>query len=428
MASPFVFSDISSVENELAAIEKQIAARKSQLASASKQSQAELDGVQKNLRSAEKRLVRHETKVERAEERLTFVNGNIKELDTWYEDLSAIEKGLNGSTYETKKATLSADRRAAKEELKSLESEKLEMEKSIQESQVQEAKLAASIKSSTSSINSDSQIKSFLNKQKQKQAELASLLKAASQQAKIVSQKAEIAAAKSKAPAFKTYVYVVSGKKGGSLEKTLKLKKWVESYQAKYIEANWNDLTAQSSVASGSMINFLSQMEQDLSSIPKASKVIIIGYGLGGGAAILAATEVAAKINRQVDYLITIDPMGIGDSRMNAVYLTEAYCQGRISPEQYASCLSKAEKRLITPNVKNFYNRWQRESSLPIDAKDRMTVNKQEYVLATGKFKLASQETEANQKRVYYGDKSAHELILSDAAAELPKILVPLLR
>ena len=87
-----------------------------------------------------------------------------------------------------------------------------------------------------------------------------------------------------------------------------------------------------------------------------------------------------------------------------------------------------SKKRIITSNVKSFYNRWQRESSIPIDAKDRMMVNKQEHVLATGKFLVASKNTTVNQKRIYYGDKAAHDLILSDAAAELPKVLVPFLR
>ena len=203
----------------------------------------------------------------------------------------------------------------------------------------------------------------------------------------------------------------------------------MESYQAKYIEANWNDISASDNPASGSMIKFLSQMEQELSRIPDNSNVILIGYGIGGGAAVLAATEVANKINRRIDFLITIDPMGMGDSRMNAVYKTEAFCQGRISQEQYMDCLSKGQKRAITANVKNFYNRWQREANIPIDAKDRMTVANREYTLSTGRFLIASSGTSDNQKRMYYGmDKKAHELILADAAAELPKLLVEHLR
>lgn len=417
LGSSIVSSDVSSVGKQLAAIEKKISARKSQLSATSGEAASELQEIQKNLRSAEKRLGRHQKKVERADERFNFVNGNIRELDSWYEGLGAIEKGLNGSTYETKKATLSSDRTAAQTELRSLETEKRDMEKMIHESNIKIAELKASVRAGSSAINSDSQIKSLLTQKRKKLSELAKL-KASTQRVTAVSNE----------PVYKSYVYIVSGKKGGPLEKTLKLKKWVESYQAKYIEANWNDLSAKSSASSGSMIKFLSQMEQEFSKIPKSSKVIIIGYGLGGGAAILAATEVASKKNRQIEFLITIDPIGAGDSRMNAVYHTEAYCQSKITQEQYITCLANGKKRVISKNVKRFYNRWQRESSLPIDAKDRMVVNKKIYVLATGKFQIASQLTKTNQKRIYYGDKSAHELILSDAAAELPKILVPHLR
>jgi len=419
MVSANSWADVASVQKDLASIENSISKRKSILSSESAKAETESQSLKKSLRSTEKRLDRHQQKLERAEERLKFVNENLRELNAWYKGLGAIEQGLNGSTYQTKKTALDADHSTAESDLRDLKKEKTEMELSIKESNAQISVLDKKVQSSSTLINSDPQIKSLLIKKKQKESEFASLLS---------SQKAASKKVVPQGPVYKSYVYVISGKKSGEVEKTLKLKQWVESYQAKYIEANWNDLTAKSSSTSGSMLGLLSQMEKEFQNIPKDSKIILIGYGLGGGAAVLVATEVAAKINRDIDLLVTLDPMGVGESRMNAVYQTEAYCQGRISPEQYISCLSNAKKRVITGNVKSFYNRWQRESSFPIDAKDRMTVNKVEYVLATGKFLVANKSTEQNQKRVYYADKGAHELILSDAASELPKLLVPYLR
>lgn len=421
LTASYSSANVATIEKEIASIDASISARKQQLSSDSAKAELESQELKKNLRATEKKLERHQQKLERAEERLKFVNENIRELDVWFNGLGAIEQGLNGSTYQTKKSALSADHSTAQADVKALHLEKSDMEASISGSKSQIEILDKKVQSSSATVNADAEIKALLNRKKQKEAELAALQKS--------SQKTVAAEVPPVGPVYNSYVYAISGKKTGEVEKALKLKQWVESYQAKYIEANWNDLTASSPSSSGSMIGFLSQMEKEFQKIPKDSKIILIGYGLGGGAAVLAATEVAAKLNREIELLVTLDPMGLGDSRMNAVYQTEAYCQGKISPEQYVSCLSKAKKRTISPNVKSFYNRWQRESSMPIDAKDRMTVNKQEYVLATGKFLIANKKiTTVNQKRVYYGDKGAHELILSDAAAELPKALVPYLR
>jgi predicted nucleic acid-binding Zn-ribbon protein len=407
-------ASVSSLQKEISAIDASISARKAQLAGKNAGMQNKLEGLEKELRSSNKRLDRHNRKIERADERFSFVQSEIKKLDKWYNGLGAIDQGLNSGTYDTKKNALNVDKETAQSELRDLTSEQKKLSDGIASKQGEIDKLKSSLSSSTKTINSDKKIKALRAQKAAKQKELAKLKAAVN--------------AKPKGPVYKTYVYAISSKKTGELEKSLKLKKWVESYKAKYVEANWNDLTGNSSPTSGSMIKFMSQIDQEFKQIPSNSKVILIGYGLGGGAAVLAATEVAKKRNRTIDFLVTIDPMGPGDSRMNAVYETEAYCQGRISPEQYLTCLDGGKKRLITKNVKSFYNRWQRESKLPIDAKDRMTINKKEHVLSTGKFLLESSSTEANQKRMYYDDKNAHKKLLSDAATELPKILVTHLR
>lgn len=412
--SSVVVADVASLQKEIDEIDNSISVRKAQLAGKNASLQVELDALEKEQKNNEKRLERHDRKISRAQERFDFVDGNINELDKWYKSLGAIDQGLNSATYETKKNALSVDKNTSKTELNELQAEKRKMEADSASNNDNISKLKTKLSSSTKTINSDKQIQALLKKKQAKVGELEALKK-------------------SSKPAFSgktyhAYVYVISGNKTGEVEKALKLKKWVESYQAKYVESNWNDFTAKNSPTSGSILNFLNQMDQELNLIPEDSKVILIGYGLGGGAAVLAATEVAKKKNRDIDFLVTIDPMGPGDSRLTAVYRTDAVCQSKISMDQYLNCLKHGKKRVITKNVKSFYNRWQRESGIPVDAKDRVKVGNQDHALATGKFLIESSSTESNQQRIYYNDKDAHQLLLNDAAEELPKILVEYLR
>ncbi len=407
-------ADVASVQKEIDEIDSAISARKAQLAGKNASLQVELDNIEKEQKNNEKRLDRHDRKIARSQERYDFVESNIKELDTWYKGLGAIDQGLNSGTYETKKSALNVDKKTSQTELNDLQAEKRKMEADIAANNEKIASLKSKLSSSTKTISTDKQIQALLKKRQSKVDELVALKKSSK----------PVYVGKT----YHAYIYVISGNKTGEVEKALKLKKWVESYQAKYVESNWNDLTAKSSPTNGSMLNFLSQMDKELNQIPEDSKVILIGYGLGGGAAVLAATEVAKKKNRDIDFLVTIDPMGLGDSRLTAVYKTDAVCQSKISMDQYLNCLSKGKKRVITRNVKSFYNRWQRESGIPVDAKDRVKVGKQEHALSTGKFLIESTSTESNQQRVYYDDKDAHQLLLNDAAEELPKILVEYLR
>jgi hypothetical protein len=420
LANKSFASDVATLEKEIVDLDRAIVARKKFLDSESAAALKEIDNLEKERVTNERKLERHELRIQRTEERLAFVDNSIKELNEWYSGLGAIDKGLNNSSYETKMSAHKADQNAARVELRDLDNEKKQILTDIENNKTQSAALKAKVNTAN-----DATLADLVRKKEEKSLALGKLK--TQQQSQSVQQK--VTPQKSTEPVFKAYVYAISGKSSGEVERSLRLRKWVESYQAKYIEANWNDINASDNPASGSMLKFLSQIEGELSNIPESSNVILIGYGIGGSAAILAATEVANKLNRRIDFLITIDPMGMGDSRMNAVYKTEAFCLGRISQEQYIDCLSKGQKREITANVKNFYNRWQRESTMPIDAKDRMTVGNREYALSTGRFLIASSTTTDNQKRMYYGiDKKAHELILTDAAAELPKLLVEHLR
>src|SRR5690606_18543723 len=130
-------ANIAAVEKEISTIEASIAARKQQISSDSAKADIESQELKKNLRATEKKLERHQQKVERAEERLKFVNENIRELDVWFNGLGAIEQGLNGSTYQTKKSALSADHSTAQADVKALLLEKSEMEALITESKSQ---------------------------------------------------------------------------------------------------------------------------------------------------------------------------------------------------------------------------------------------------------------------------------------------------
>lgn len=413
---------ISALQGEISSLTSSITKRKQTLAGQNAAASEEATSVAQEIKSIEKKTQRVNRKVTRAQERMSFVDDNISELNSWYNSLGAIEKGLNSSSYETKMDAYQADRKRVSDEVSKFNREKVAYEAELaslqqKSSQFQQASAAVN-------PNKDSQVLTLERKKAGKLAELAKLKARASSASSSVK-----AAVVPSAPAHSAYVFVISGKEAGKVERSLRLKKWVESYQAKYIEGNWNDLTGQDNANSGSMIKFLSQIEGELKSLPKSANLIFVGYGLGGGAVILAATEVAAKMNRKIDYLVAIDPMGPGGSRLNIVYKTSSDCYGRFEPSKYASCLQASQKRVIGSNVGNFYNRWQRESKLPIDAKDRVKVNNKMETLSTGKFLLANASIKSNQKRVFFdSEQKAHDLVLTDVASELPKLLVQYLR
>lgn len=235
------------------------------------------------------------------------------------------------------------------------------------------------------------------------------------------------------------YVFVISGG-GENIEEYLDLKDWVESYGAKYIQGKWNALYARkNSKRSASSDLFLEQIEAEFRKIPKQSKLIIIGHGLGGGAAIKAATQAAYKLKRQVDYLIALDPIGQGNLRANIVY--DVAGKGCADPDgsvesnsAYLKCIASSSKRKITPNVKNFYNRWQKESENIGDlAREIALLGDQGQMItkhsSTGKFIVADSSTRSDQKRVYYGgNPDAHQVLLEEVSQALPNLLIDYLR
>jgi len=236
------------------------------------------------------------------------------------------------------------------------------------------------------------------------------------------------------------YVYAISGMDDQNIESSLRLRDWIESYDAVYIEGHWNNLYGGPlSEQDASIDRFTKQFEKDIKEIPRKSKLILIGHGLGGGAVIAAATGVAAKHNRKVDYLVALDPVGTGNLRANIVFDTaDNLCQlpagDTESNNRYSACIKKAKPRHITKNIANFYNRWQKDSQAPMDYyKELMIANSDGRLIkgttATGKFKVASSTTKANQKREFFeGNEDAHQKILSDAANRLPNLLIDYIR
>lgn len=283
--------------------------------------------------------------------------------------------------------------------------------------------------------------RALITKTKASRQELANHIKLANSApapAAITPKKAQRPVEKQPAkPEFASYVFAVSGEYDQNIEETLQLKEWVESYEAKYIEANWNGFDSNGNPASTEL--FKKQFEKHIASIHQDANIILIGHGRGGGAAIEAATEVASKLNRTIEFLAVIDPIGDGNLRANIVYNNEqAQCttpvnDDRIVNAEYVACIKDAERREITSNIKHFYNRWQKDNQGPLDYQRRIAIvdttgENVDAPTATGRFNTSA-SIEADQKRVFIGEgKDAHMSLLAQASRTLPKLLVKHLR
>lgn len=235
---------------------------------------------------------------------------------------------------------------------------------------------------------------------------------------------------------YTSYVFVVSGAQEPNIESTLHLKSWVESYGAKYIEATWNGFKNAPEALKDA--GFQAGFQEYLAQIPREAKVILIGHGLGGGAAIDAATRIAHAQGRSIEFLVALDPIGPGGLRANIVYDTQGKCgrpstDNRNSNAEYIACLRASNKRMITSNIKYFYNRWQKDAEGPLDYQRMITSvdangNNIEVPTASGRFNIEN-GTQADQRRLFFaGDSSAHKLLLAEEAKLLPKLLVQHLR
>lgn len=232
------------------------------------------------------------------------------------------------------------------------------------------------------------------------------------------------------------YVFAISGELEPNIEDTLHLKSWVESYGAKYIQANWNGFDTGAGPANS--LGFQEAFRDYIRQIPKEAKLILIGHGLGGGAAIDAATRIAYSEKRTIDFLAVLDPIGLEGLRANIVYDTKGACvkpdpDNTMTNAEYIACIKSAKKRLITSNIKFFYNRWQKDAKGPLDYQRQIpSIDARGNVVrvptASGRFNIEN-GTEADQRRVYFaGDEDAHRLLLAEEAKVLPKLLVQHLR
>ena len=100
---------------------------------------------------------------------------------------------------------------------------------------------------------------------------------------------------------------------------------------------------------------------------------------------------------------------------------------------EYIECIKAAKKREITPNVRSFYNRWQKDAKGPVDYQREIpSLDANGKVVsvptASGRFNIAN-GTESDQRRIYFaGAENAHTLLLQEQSRLLPKLLVQHLR
>ena len=230
-----------------------------------------------------------------------------------------------------------------------------------------------------------------------------------------------------------TWIYIINGENVVGLGHELGLKDWVKSFGAKYIETYWGNYSGK-----GENFNsgFIKKFKIDLKNMPENNKLVLIGHGLGGGAAILAATTVAYEKGRVVDLLAVLDPVGVNKLRANIVNQPSVPCSFQNNKSglvTYFVCLDAAKPRVITSNVKFFYNRWQKDRGVAVDNRRQYSIaDGQGNVFAlpsvTGKF-LVNKNTEANQKRIpETGWSGKNKRFIADARNELTNILAPYLQ
>ena len=183
---------------------------------------------------------------------------------------------------------------------------------------------------------------------------------------------------------YDVYIIAVSGGGGGYIEDSLNLRDMVDSSRIFYREANWNNLyNSEPEVEASSPVveevdRFQKQIKTEFKKMPARSKLILIGHSLGGGA-VLKASDVAGKIDRKIDLLIALDPVGEFGLRVNVVKrrpitgpcvpprFTDSEGNTRGSDAAYKSCKAAAMKFVVGKNVKYFVNRWQTQEMWPID-------------------------------------------------------------
>lgn len=470
---------IAGNDAQIASLERSLRAYDEKLQDTQRQIRSERDNSYRSLHTARRDITRQKFELERIQQNINLIDQQIdlvkKDTDRSierYESLNTLKRSLEGSDHTSKLqenakriASLERDKQPLNEKLADAKSKFVALQAELPQDNAPELNVDDH-PAMIALLNQRATEMSQLNKlrqqmrihratlaqaQEQKRATLAraqadgavkltsakpttknSTVLAAAQLSKPLTLDPPPAAGIS--PGNKAYVFAISGDVSSHIESVLKLKSWVESYGAKYYEAKWNGFTPSQRQDTE---QFRTEFADQLRQIPPAARIVIIGHGRGGGAAIEAATDVAYIMGRSIDFLAVLDPVGIGDLRANIVYQS----QGCHSPEMrdkqtlnaYIDCIGSAPKRAITSNVKHFYNRWQKEGFGPVDYARSYPVMDargefREASSATGRFALAD-NIQADQKRMFFhNDKDAHMTLLEQESKNLPNLLVKHLR
>lgn len=469
---------IAGNETQMAELERNLQAYDAKLQETQRQIRSERDNNYRNMHTARRDITRQKFELERIQQAINLIDQQIDLLKTdtdrsiaRYESLNTLKRSLEASDH-TRKLQDNAKR------ITSLERDKQPLQEKLGEAKQKFDALISQVPQENAPeinvddhpamaalLNQRANDMNQLNKLRQQQRiNRATLAQAQEQkraalarvQAESVAQSTPKSPAKTEtvasaaplskpltldpppaagiAPGNKAYVFAISGEVSTSIENILNLKSWVESYGAKYYEAHWNGFTPSNRQDTE---QFRREFADHLRQIPPAARIILIGHGRGGGAAIEAATDVAYSMGRTIDFLAVLDPVGENNLRANIVYQNH-HCQGpeagdKTSLNSYIDCISAGTKRAITSNVKHFYNRWQKDGFGPTDYARSYPVmdNKgeiREAASATGRFALAD-NIQADQKRMFFNDdKDAHMTLLQQESKNLPNLLVKHLR
>lgn len=458
---------------EITTLERSIWALDAKILETRKELRKERDSRRADLHEAKRDLKRQTFEIERLQKAVELVDQEIEltqrdsqRSEEYFNSLNALKRQLESDTYNKKIASNSA-------KITQLEKEKKPLIEKVKIAQQKFELLQANLSEqqtsdSDSEFDNNPRLQALLNKREQHATNLISLRKSLGQQqakleslnedkkslAKALAKKKQtqvekVSTVTAKAPestvesipenSSSAYVFVISGEYVSDIEKTLNLKNWVESYGAKYIEANWNGIDlSQTNGEPNNTALFQSQFAKQLAEIPKTSKIILIGHGRGGGAAIEAATHTAFNLNRTIEFLAVLDPIGENNLRANIVYDTKLGCnkpslKDQVTNVEYLACIHDSKPREITANVKHFYNRWQKDGKGPLDYLRRIKAIDNagkdiDVPTATGRF-VTNTAMISDQRRVFFeGDENAHRLLLSEEAKLLPKLLVKHLR
>lgn len=469
---------IKSEESRIATLEKEIWSLDRQILETRKIVREERLANRKQLFDARRELKLQEIEIERIEKNIALVdldvdvvNRDIARDKQRFAELNMLKQSLEENEFrkrqieyqrqlsalDEKKAPLLAELEAAKQRRASLQEQVTSMENEVDDASLdKDNRLSALLqkreRANVEIANLRAQLRADRSKLAQLEDQLGKLTtqfrreQAAAEQARKAAAKPVAAATPTPATNaadvkldrtdYNSYVFVISGDQEPDIEQVLHLKNWVESYGAKYIQASWNGFN--NGNGAKSTAGFREAFRSYIRQIPKNAKLVLIGHGLGGGAAIEAATEVAFKEGRTIDFLAALDPIGEKNLRANIVYQTDGACprpdmNDELTNSDYVLCIKSAKKRLITSNIKQFYNRWQKDAQGPLDYQREIPslTNDGKVVsvpTATGRFETA-ENTYADQKRLFFaGDKNAHRLLLAEEAKQLPKLLVQHLR